>query len=190
MRHRALAPVAVLIAACALSACGSSTGPTAGRAIKVTLRSPAITPGHPIPAVYTCDGKDITPPLEWGAIPANTSELLLVAVGLTPSSLSSSDSVSIEWALAGISPRTHKLNAGEYPTGSHLGLTPHNKRRYNLCPKRGVNQKYQFMLYGVPVPARISPEYAAQPILAALTEAKTKTPATGEGAFLTSYKRH
>jgi phosphatidylethanolamine-binding protein (PEBP) family uncharacterized protein len=190
MRHRALIPVAVLIAAYVLSGCGSSTSPDASAPAKVTLESPAIKPGHPLPALYTCDGKDVTPPLEWGAVPANTNELLLVAVGLTPNTAAGGDSVSIEWALAGISPKTHKLNAGEHPSGSHPGLTQHNNRRYNICPKHGVNQKYQFMLYGVPKPSRISPEYAAQPILAALTETGTKTPTTGEGAFITSYKRH
>lgn len=42
------------------------------------LSSPAIPPGGPIPAQYTCDGSDISPPLAWSGLPAGTRSLVLV----------------------------------------------------------------------------------------------------------------
>src|SRR5580693_1229781 len=40
--------------------------------------SPAIPPSGEIPAQYTCDGADISPPLSWSDVPAGTGSLVLV----------------------------------------------------------------------------------------------------------------
>ena len=42
------------------------------------LRSPAFDYGDKIPAQYTCDGEDISPPLEWGNSPAGTGYFTLI----------------------------------------------------------------------------------------------------------------
>src|SRR5580704_17851330 len=42
------------------------------------LASPAIPPSGEIPAQYTCDGADISPPLSWSDVPAETGSLVLV----------------------------------------------------------------------------------------------------------------
>jgi hypothetical protein len=42
------------------------------------LVSPAIPPSGEIPAQYTCDGADISPPLSWSDVPAGTGSLALV----------------------------------------------------------------------------------------------------------------
>jgi Raf kinase inhibitor-like YbhB/YbcL family protein len=42
------------------------------------LVSPAIPPGGDIPAQYTCDGADISPPLAWSGVPQGTQSLVLV----------------------------------------------------------------------------------------------------------------
>jgi Raf kinase inhibitor-like YbhB/YbcL family protein len=42
------------------------------------LLSPAFPPGGAIPAEYTCDGADISPPLAWSRIPAGAKSLVLV----------------------------------------------------------------------------------------------------------------
>ncbi len=41
------------------------------------LMSPVIPPGGEIPKVYTCDGSDISPPLQWSGAPAGTASLVL-----------------------------------------------------------------------------------------------------------------
>ncbi len=42
------------------------------------LYSPAFSKNQMIPEKYTCDGEDISPPLEWRNIPANTKSLALI----------------------------------------------------------------------------------------------------------------
>jgi hypothetical protein len=42
------------------------------------LTSAAFAAGEPIPPQYTCDGEDISPPLEWSEPPAGTQSLALI----------------------------------------------------------------------------------------------------------------
>lgn len=41
------------------------------------LTSPAFAPGARIPVRYTCDGEDLSPPLAWSGVPAETQSLAL-----------------------------------------------------------------------------------------------------------------
>ena len=42
------------------------------------LASPAFAPGGQVPAEYTCDGADISPPLSWSDAPPGTKSLVLI----------------------------------------------------------------------------------------------------------------
>jgi len=42
-----------------------------------TLRSPVFGHGQPIPAKYTADGEDVSPPLEWSQPPQGAKSFLL-----------------------------------------------------------------------------------------------------------------
>jgi phosphatidylethanolamine-binding protein (PEBP) family uncharacterized protein len=178
----------VLVTALALSGCGGS-GSSAATPTKVTFKSAAIV-RNKIPAEYTCDGKNVNPPLEWGAIPSDTGELVLAEVALTPTVPASSNyNARIEWAVAGIDPALHRLAPGHLPPKAHVGLAASGKRRYDLCPKKGAIVEYQFMLYGVPTGARVAKNFADEPVLAALTKVGTRTYTTAEGAFAAVYVR-
>ena len=41
-------------------------------------RSPVFDDGEEIPRLYTCDGDDIPPPLEWEGVPEGTESLALI----------------------------------------------------------------------------------------------------------------
>ncbi len=45
---------------------------------QMTIKSPAFDYGAPIPARYTCDGADVSPPLVFSGVPAEASSLVLV----------------------------------------------------------------------------------------------------------------
>ena len=45
----------------------------------IKLTSSAFKDGQPIPRGYTCDGADVSPPLEWSDIPKNAKTIALVA---------------------------------------------------------------------------------------------------------------
>jgi Raf kinase inhibitor-like YbhB/YbcL family protein len=44
----------------------------------LALASPAFAADGQIPAEYTCDGTDISPPLSWSGVPSGTGSLVLV----------------------------------------------------------------------------------------------------------------
>jgi Raf kinase inhibitor-like YbhB/YbcL family protein len=44
----------------------------------LSLTSPAFPPNGDIPKEYTCDGKDLVPPLEWSGAPADTNSFALI----------------------------------------------------------------------------------------------------------------
>lgn len=53
----------------------SSTG---GRSMKIELLSTAFKDGQRIPAKYTGEGEDVSPPLEWRGLPEATKQLALI----------------------------------------------------------------------------------------------------------------
>lgn len=45
----------------------------------ITVKSSAFVPGDMIPSKYTCDGQDISPPLQWEGVPEGTQSLALIS---------------------------------------------------------------------------------------------------------------
>jgi phosphatidylethanolamine-binding protein (PEBP) family uncharacterized protein len=181
----------ILVVALVLAGCGSSD-PATPTVAEIVFSSPAIAAQGPIPALYTCDGKDITPPLEWGSIPAGTGELALFALGFTPNPAKAGTyTATVQWAVAGISPSLHKLAAGKLPPGAHIGLDTDGKAGYSICPKKGSEEHYQFELYAVSSAVAISAKFHGLSVVAALANQKSDaTPASlGHGGFSGTYKR-
>ena len=64
--------------AIAVGGCSSGPSPTASpekerpAAVPFALTSTAFAEGEPIPRKYTCDGEDISPPLQWRDVPEGT----------------------------------------------------------------------------------------------------------------------
>jgi Raf kinase inhibitor-like YbhB/YbcL family protein len=46
--------------------------------MKLSITSTAFTEGQAIPAKHTCQGDDVSPPLQWTGAPASTKSLALV----------------------------------------------------------------------------------------------------------------
>ncbi|HEV2974587.1 MAG TPA: hypothetical protein VGX69_06270 [Solirubrobacteraceae bacterium] len=179
---------ATLLVALAVAGCGSS-GATSTRAIAVTpipFKSAALARGT-IPARYTCDGKDVSPPLEWGNVPSSTKELALLVIGLGTST--NGNSITIEWAVAGVNPALHRLAAGRLPAGAHLGMTTRKTTRYSICPPAGKTELYQFSLYAVPPSITIPRAFAGIRALINLASEQATAPSRARGNFEASYKR-
>ena len=73
---------AVLLATLVLAGCGGggetvdrTVPPNFGAVIKIT--SPALRKGAEMPTRFTCDGRQISPPLRFGGVPAGSKELVL-----------------------------------------------------------------------------------------------------------------
>lgn len=167
-------------------ASASVAGSPPAKVTKVMLTSTAI--GASIPARYTCDGSDISPPLRWGAIPARTKELVLFAVGFEPA-IVGKYSYSVAWAVSGINPALHSLPAGQLPPGAHVGVASNGKRRYSICPPKGQRERYQFELYGLPASGAVSPHFVGLTALASLVTSDKASPINAYGSLVTSYTR-
>jgi len=115
------------------------------------LTSPAFAEGDPIPARYTCDGDDVSPPLEWTAPPAGTVSLALC----------------LEDPDAGRYPFTHWLGWGLVPEAGALGEgepAPAEGRNdfgapgyRGPCPPPGKPHRYVFTLYALDAELELGP---------------------------------
>ncbi len=188
--------LAVSLLAVALSGCGSSGAatkpaipplPPIKKVVAVSLRSAAVH-GSRLPALYTCDGRDISPPLKWGAVPSDIQELALFAIDVTPSG-SGRPANTIQWAMAGVSPTLRRLSAGEIPRGAFLVPDSDGKRRYSVCPAKGQTGRYEFALYALPPRVRVGPELSGARLLHNLTGKILGGRSPARGAFTATYTR-
>src|SRR5437764_1205644 len=71
--------VVLLLPSCGRSPSTESLLPVKDpKAMPILIESRAFTGGGTIPKLHTCDGKDVSPPLSWSAIPENTRSLALL----------------------------------------------------------------------------------------------------------------
>jgi phosphatidylethanolamine-binding protein (PEBP) family uncharacterized protein len=182
-----------MLAAIALSGCGSSgtagtaASTTATTRVAVVLGSPAIH-GAKLPALYTCDGRDVSPPLTWGTVPSGVQELALFAVGTRPNGAGGTVT-SVEWAMAGLKPTLHTLRSGQVPPGAFLLTGSDGKRGYSICPPRGQAESYTFGIFALPRIAGASPALAGPVLLQNLTNSSPEDAAPAGGVFSVSYTR-
>lgn len=97
-----------------------------------------------IPPQYTCDGKDINPPLQIIDIPPETQSLVLI--------VDDPDAPSgdwIHWLVWNIKPETKLISENELPQGAVQGTNDFNKQNYGgPCPPSGIHH-YQFKIYAL-----------------------------------------
>lgn len=131
---------------------------------RFSLRSNAFEEGGDIPVRFTCDGRDISPPLYWTGIPDGTVSLLLTIQD--PEGMP--DTPWTHWVLYNIPTTTARLRPNvpkqlELPDGSMQGLnswatyngdTSANGVGYRgMCPGEGDSKQhtYLFILYALDV---------------------------------------
>lgn len=154
-----------------LTGCGGSSDPPRGsdppahRSAAVHrpndligVSSSAFREGRPIPARYTCDGADISPPLEWSAVPQGTRELMLFIRASEESEAGGGRLLA--WAVAGLSPTLRHLPSGKLPPGAVVGRNGLGQARYTVCPRRkGIKKYYAVALYGLTSPIAARPGF-------------------------------
>jgi Raf kinase inhibitor-like YbhB/YbcL family protein len=110
---------------------------------EITLRSEAFEEGGSIPARFTCDGDDVSPPLSWGDPPPGTAGFVLVVDDPDASTF-------IHWILANIPAVVRSLAEGG---GDGIGVSGRNNFGRvgwgGPCPPSGEH-RYRFKLYAIP----------------------------------------
>ncbi len=113
------------------------------------VTSSAFGRGGAIPARYTCDGPDISPPLTWGPVPDATQSLALIAEDPDAPS-----GTFAHWVIYNIPPNTRRLpedvpNRRSLPSGALQGTNGAGSIGYTgPCPPGGTH-RYFFEVYAL-----------------------------------------
>src|SRR5215472_5738073 len=114
------------------------------------LTSSAFTESQSIPAKYTCDGEDVSPPLKWTEAPVGTKSLALIA-----DDPDAPMGTWVHWVLYDIPTSVGELPEGltksQYlPGGSKQGLNDFKHLGYGgPCPPGGKPHRYFLKLYAL-----------------------------------------
>ena len=76
------------------------------------LSSPAFPAMGSIPRVYTCEGDDTSPPLEWSDPPAGTRSLALLVQDPDAPDPAAPKRIWVHWIVVDLPPATRALAAG------------------------------------------------------------------------------
>jgi Raf kinase inhibitor-like YbhB/YbcL family protein len=106
-----------------------------------------------IPQRFTCEGQDLSPPLEWNELPDGSVELALTCVDPD-----APRGTFVHWVLWGLDPSKGGLAAGEVATGSCQGSNDFGRQGYGgPCPPPGHGtHHYQFTLYALREPIALA----------------------------------
>jgi Raf kinase inhibitor-like YbhB/YbcL family protein len=119
-------------------------------ALDLELRSPAFEHNGQIPVRYTCDGENVSPPLEWSIPPGTTASLVLIV-----DDPDAPRGVSTHWLIYNIPPDERGLSEA-IPTTDRLdnGALQGSARSDEFgyrgpCPPEGEEHGYRFTLYAL-----------------------------------------
>lgn len=113
------------------------------------LTSRAFSDQGAIPVRFTCDGDDLSPPLDWGEVPDDTAGLVLIC-----EDPDAPRGTFVHWVLWGVPPGTAGLAEGEVPQWARQGRNGFGTVGYRgPCPPPGHGgHHYHFTLYAVREP--------------------------------------
>jgi len=134
----------------------------------ITLRSPAFADGDTIRRVHTCDGDDVSPPLEWSGVPSDAAELAVVV-----EDPDAPGGTFVHWVLWRLDTGEPVLGQGQVPAGAREGRNDFGRLGWGgPCPPRGSDpHRYVFTLLALSDPL---------PVDAGASAATVKRAADGE----------
>ncbi|OGI21507.1 MAG: hypothetical protein A2808_00500 [Candidatus Moranbacteria bacterium RIFCSPHIGHO2_01_FULL_55_24] len=110
----------------------------------MNLTSPAFKHNGPIPAHYTCDGKNANPPLAWSGAPKETESFALIM-----DDPDAPRGTWVHWVLWNIDPSITSIAEHSVPTGAVQGMTSFGRSAYGgPCPP-DREHRYFFKLYAL-----------------------------------------
>lgn len=121
--------------------------------VRLELRSPAFAAMAAIPARYTCEGDDVSPPLSWTGVPEGTQSLVLIVDDPDAPDPAKPTRIWVHWLVFNIPPTTTGLpeaaSAAGLPPGSLQGQNDWQRDEYGgPCPPIG-RHRYFFKLYAL-----------------------------------------
>jgi hypothetical protein len=150
----------------------------------IVVTSEAFKEAGMIPAMYTCDGKNISPPLQWQQVPQDTKSLALIY-----DDPDAPMGIWVHWVMWNIPAEANGLPenvpAGkDLPDGSKQGVNDSRKQGYSgPCPPGGTH-RYYFKIYALDAKLNLPSASAKQDLLDAM-----KGHILAEGRLMGKYKR-
>jgi len=115
------------------------------------LTSPAFTAQGEIPSLYTCEGRNISPPLVWTGIPEHTRSLVLIVDDPDAPDPAAPKMTYVHWLLYNLPPSVPGLPEAvqALPPGALEGLNDWKRTGYGgPCPPIG-RHRYFHKLYAL-----------------------------------------
>lgn len=150
----------------------------------IEVRSSAFKAGESIPSKYTCDNVDISPPLEWSAVPVGTKTFALICDDPDAPS-----GTYVHWVICNIPGTLRELGENILKTdnpdnGIIQGRNDFGKTGYGgPCPPGGTH-RYFFKLYALDTDLDAKPGLTKKELLRLMEDH-----ILGEGQLMGRYKR-
>ncbi len=117
------------------------------------IRSAAFEDHGAIPAKYTCDGEDVSPPLSWSGVPQKAKSLVLIVDDPDAPDPANPRMTWVHWVLYNLPPDSTGLPEAvkpeQLPKGTRQGLNDWKRTGYGgPCPPVG-RHRYFFKLYAL-----------------------------------------
>jgi len=119
----------------------------------LTLTSSAFAPNGEIPAKYTCEGANVSPPLAWSGIPAKAKSIALVVDDPDAPDPRAPRMTWVHWVLYDVPPTASGVpeaaTARTLPAGAKEGVNDFKRPGYGgPCPPVG-RHRYVHKLYAL-----------------------------------------
>jgi Raf kinase inhibitor-like YbhB/YbcL family protein len=119
--------------------------------LSLLLTSPAFSHQGEIPARYTCEGQDVSPPLRWTGVPSGATSLVLIVDDPDAPDPQAPKTTWVHWVLYNLPPSASELPEGiaALPAGTLEGLNDWKRTGYGgPCPPVG-RHRYFHKLYAL-----------------------------------------
>jgi hypothetical protein len=119
-------------------------------AVPFAIHSSAFEDRGAMPARFTCEGDDVSPPLAWSAPPDGTKSLALVVDDPDAPDPAAPKRTWVHWVVYDLPPSAGELAEGAaLPAGARAGKSDFNSQRWRgPCPPIG-RHRYFFKLYAL-----------------------------------------
>jgi Raf kinase inhibitor-like YbhB/YbcL family protein len=119
----------------------------------IAFSSPAFSHNGPIPKLYTCQGKDVSPALNWSGLPNGTQSVALIVDDPDAPDPAAPKRVWVHWVLynipAGTTGLSESVSAAALPPGTKQGRNDWDRPGYGgPCPPIG-RHRYFHKLYAL-----------------------------------------
>lgn len=144
-------------------------GGTGDAAVVFELKSPAFENNGVIPKTYSCEGRDVSPQLQWSGVPQGTKSFAIIC-----DDPDAPVGTWVHWVIYNIPEVSRGLPEGVsglevLEDGSRQGITDFRRTGYGgPCPPPGKPHRYFFKLYALDIVLDLEGKIAKDALLDAM----------------------